>query len=89
MIYFTADLHFGHNNIIKHTGRPFRDFEEMDRSLIKNWNQKVMPQDAVYILGDVTMKGPDFAQAAMTQLNSCFENVEAVIASRYKCKMAI
>ena len=69
MIYFTADLHFNHNNIIKHTGRPFQNFEEMDRALIKNWNQKVRPRDEVYILGDVTMKGPDVAKAAMTQLN--------------------
>ena len=61
MIYFTSDLHFGHKNIISHTGRPFSAAEEMDEALIRNWNRTVQPNDEVYILGDLTMKGPDFA----------------------------
>ena len=34
MVFFTADLHFGHANIIRHCARPFADVEEMDLSLI-------------------------------------------------------
>lgn len=69
MVYFTADLHFYHDNIIKHTGRPFNSSEEMNVALIKNWNKKVMPNDEVYIVGDVTMKGPELAMKVLKQLN--------------------
>lgn len=61
MIYFTADLHFYHDKIIKHTGRPFHNSDEMDQVLIHNWNNAINPDDEVYILGDFTMKGPELA----------------------------
>lgn len=51
-IFYTADLHFGHKNIIKYENRPFEDVEDMNEQLIKKWNKKVKPNDTVYILGD-------------------------------------
>ena len=51
---FAADLHFGHSNIIKYSKRPFASIEEMDETLIANWNAKVTNQDVVYLLGDVS-----------------------------------
>lgn len=68
MIYFTSDLHFYHDNIIRHTNRPYHGFEEMNKALVRNWNQRVNPQDEVYILGDVTMKGPAYAAGMLGQL---------------------
>ena len=55
MIYFTADQHFGHTNIIRYCNRPFRDKNHMDEMLIKNWNDVVLPNDTVYVLGDFTL----------------------------------
>ena len=52
MIFFTADTHFGHANIIKYCDRPFEDVGEMDEELIKRWNQVVGKKDSVYHLGD-------------------------------------
>ena len=59
LIYFTSDLHFYHDNIIHHCQRPFWSSDDMNDSLIENWNDTVSPDDEVYILGDVTMEGPD------------------------------
>lgn len=69
MIYFTADLHFGHNNIIAHCNRPFQSVDHMDSVLISNWNRKVNKNDEVYILGDFTMEGADAAHRYFSALN--------------------
>ena len=53
MIYYTADLHLGHENVIRHCGRPFTDAEEMDAALVRNWNNRIHRNDTVYILGDI------------------------------------
>jgi calcineurin-like phosphoesterase family protein len=57
--WFTADLHFGHRNIARYTGRPFPDtdagVDEMNATLIKLWNGTVGEDDEVWVLGDVAM----------------------------------
>lgn len=54
-IWFTSDLHFGHDNICKPTfaNRPWENAKEMGPALIKNWNEVVGDEDTVFILGDV------------------------------------
>lgn len=52
MIYFTSDLHIGHENILSMCQRTFDNIEDMNETLIKNWNQMIQPKDTVYILGD-------------------------------------
>lgn len=51
-IYFTSDLHFNHQNILKFCKRPWNTTEEMDEALIKNWNSVVGENDIVFNLGD-------------------------------------
>lgn len=68
MNFFTADLHFGHANIIKYCQRPFTSVEEMDRTLIANWNAKVGADDDVWILGDFTMRSAEHAKGYLRQL---------------------
>lgn len=56
-LFFTADTHFGHANIIKYCNRPFFDIEHMDKELINNWNTIVPEDGTVFHLGDVSFKG--------------------------------
>ncbi len=55
MIFFTADQHFYHENIIKYCNRPFRNMEEMNEELIKKWNEAISPIDHVYVIGDFVL----------------------------------
>jgi calcineurin-like phosphoesterase family protein len=54
--FFTADHHFGHENIIKHCHRPFASAEEMNRVMVERWNSVVKPNDIVYHVGDIAYK---------------------------------
>lgn len=56
MNYYIADEHFGHANIIHHSHRPFSSVEEMDKTLIDNWNSVVTDDDDVWIVGDLMYK---------------------------------
>ncbi len=60
-IFFISDTHFGHSNILtfkRKDGSPVRSFssvEEMDETIIENWNKVVRPVDKIYHLGDVVI----------------------------------
>lgn len=64
MIFFTADTHFFHKNVIDYCDRPYRtldghpDVEAMNADLVKQWNETVRPQDTVYHLGDFGFGNP-------------------------------
>lgn len=57
--FFTADLHFGHNNVVnfKNTdGTKARDFDtvqDMEDAMVQMHNEIVKPTDKVYMLGDI------------------------------------
>lgn len=51
-VWFTADTHFGHKNIIKYCDRPFKDVVEMNAMMIEKWNAKVGKDDIVFHIGD-------------------------------------
>ncbi len=52
-VFFISDVHFDHANIIKYTQRPFRNIEEMNETVVKNWNHAVKNDDVVFFLGDL------------------------------------
>lgn len=49
--FFVADTHFGHEAMIRFENRPFENTKDMERQLIKNWNEVVDSEDRVYVLG--------------------------------------
>ena len=69
MIYFTADTHFGHANMIKYANRPFNNAHEMDETLIRNWNLRVTDKDKIYHLGDFGFGSPLFLRSIIERLN--------------------
>lgn len=68
-IFFTSDLHIGHFNSIIFDKRPYKDLEEMHRSLIKNYNAQVPPWGVCYFLGDVGMGCAEEVKKVIDQLN--------------------
>ena len=52
-VYFTADLHLGHKNILTLSNRKFSSIEEHDDFLINSINEAVNTSDHLYILGDL------------------------------------
>ena len=68
-LFFTSDLHVFHENIIKYCNRPFADADEMNSTIIANWNNKVSPTDSVFLLGDLSFAKPEQTEIILKQLN--------------------
>ena len=67
-LFLTADMHFGHTNIIKYENRPFASVDDMDSTIIKNWNKVVSKRDTVIIVGDVSFYGKEKTSEIVQQL---------------------
>lgn len=48
-IHFTSNLHFRNKEVA--LSRGFNGVEEMENSIIEQWNNQVKPDDTIYILG--------------------------------------
>ena len=68
-LFFTADTHFDHKNIIKYERRPYHNTHEMNQALIDNWNKRVGKKDRVIHLGDFSWGGWKVAAQMLEQLN--------------------
>lgn len=54
-IFFTADLHFGHERIVEFHPSRGSTVEEMNETLVERWNSVVQRGDEVWVLGDFAM----------------------------------
>lgn len=66
---YIADQHFGHNNIIRFDSRNFDNVQQMEESLISNWNSVVANNDTTYILGDFCWDKEDEWKRILNLLN--------------------
>ena len=73
MIYYTSNLHFGCQN--KFEGRNL----DTDKSIIRNWNNRVTNGDTVYILGDIGKEGKNEENEYLCQCLSVLKGRKVLI----------
>ena len=69
MNWFISDTHFCHQNIIKFESRPYKNSEEMNKDMIKKWNEKVKNGHHVYIVGDFSFGNVEETATILQSLN--------------------
>jgi calcineurin-like phosphoesterase family protein len=70
MRWFTSDLHFGHANILRFCDRPFVDVNHMNTAIVNAMNERVSPDDELWILGDVAMGNVDVTLPLVRRLTA-------------------
>ena len=68
-LWFIADHHFGHANIIQYENRPFANVSEMNGEMIKKWNKAIAKYEKVYVLGDFSFHNKALTEHIVEQLN--------------------
>lgn len=58
-VFITSDLHFCHPNILKFARFEFENIQDMEREMIRRWNEVVTFNDVVFVLGDIFWKKPE------------------------------
>jgi calcineurin-like phosphoesterase family protein len=68
-VWFTADTHFGHKNVIGYCKRPYENVEEMNEDMIRMWNETVAPEDYIYHIGDFAFMNKAKLKEIVPRLN--------------------
>ncbi len=77
-VWFIADLHLAHKNILKHQPNRIEwlglkdenDIETHDKKILEIWNNTVKPGDCVYLLGDIILSNREKVLELLSQLKS-------------------
>lgn len=90
-IWFTADTHYGHANILKYCKRPFKSIHEMNEKFISNWNEVVDERDTIWHLGDFAfLKDPDYILRRLKgRINLIFGNHDEKLRDYYDNTMEL
>ena len=59
MDWFTADQHLDHEMVIEYCKRPWPKIKKMNNGIIARYREVVKPEDTVYFLGDISLRGPE------------------------------
>lgn len=68
-VWFTSDLHLGHNKEFLYGPRGFTNVNDMNEAIIENWNSVVKPEDTTYLLGDVMLGDNEAGLECIKRLN--------------------
>ncbi len=66
-LFATSDWHIGHEKSLEYDQRPFKNLEDMHRSLISRYNSTVPDNGVCYFAGDIGNK-PEDIRKVITQL---------------------
>lgn len=69
MVFFTSDPHFCHDKDFVYAARGFENIDEMNAEIVRRWNERVMPDDDVYVLGDLTLGDVEEGLRLIAKLN--------------------
>lgn len=69
-LYFTSDLHIGHESILRYTerGKYWSDIKQHDRDIIDIINWNTLTNSHLYIIGDVSLGNKWYAADAVSRL---------------------
>jgi len=67
-VFFTSDTHFGHTKMLEIRTR-FKTLDEMNETMIENWNSVIGAHDRVYHLGDFGFCSGSEIERIRRQLN--------------------
>ena len=68
-IYFTSDLHLGHDRDFVWGARGFENLEAMETAIVERFNSIVTDNDDVYLLGDSMLGDLEHSFSILKQLN--------------------
>jgi calcineurin-like phosphoesterase family protein len=67
MDWFSSDLHFGHQAMMDKRG--FDSLDAMDKTIVKNWNDRVGRKDNGYLIGDISFARPGYTLDMLNEMN--------------------
>lgn len=67
-VFVWSDIHFGHKNIIKYSGRPYPSHDIMNDCLVGNYLNTVQEQDVVIFGGDISFMSDTATNEILGQL---------------------
>lgn len=68
-VWFTSDWHFGHDREFIWKARGYSSVEEMNREQVRKFNERVAPNDEVWMLGDAVFGDLEEGIKWLQQLN--------------------
>lgn len=79
MIYFTSDLHFCHDRGFLYNPRGFNNIDEMNETIVRNWNDVAEDDDDIYVLGDLMMGGEVLTLKAIEYMRQLKGKIHIII----------
>lgn len=83
MNFYIADLHLGHENVLRFDNRQFDNIQDHDTTIINNWNNAVGIDDDVYILGDISW----FNSTKTTEIFKSLNGIKHLIIGNHDKKL--